>query len=307
MAYRAKALVANMEFIQFHPTAFYDPDARPAFLITEALRGKGAVLRNSFSLEGFMPAYDRREELAPRDVVARAIDAEMKHSGTDYVLLDATHLDAQELQQEFPTIYEHCWRKGVDITQEPIPVRPAAHYTCGGVQVDAYGRSSIHHLYAIGEASATGLHGANRLASNSLLEGIVYANRAAHDSARMLLEAHFEEGIPPWDESYTDRTEEWVLVSHNRQELQNLMNNYVGIVRSNLRLDRAARRLELIYQETEDFYRRTRLSPELCELRNLITCAYLTTKSASLRRESRGLHYNTDYPSPGNEAFDIVL
>jgi L-aspartate oxidase len=307
MAYRAKALVANMEFIQFHPTSFYDPGAQPAFLITEALRGKGAYLRNSYSRARFMAQYDARAELAPRDVVARAIDQELKHSGTDYVLLDATHLPAGELKQEFPTIYEHCRRRGVDLTQEPIPVRPAAHYTCGGIQVDAQGRSSIDRLYAIGECSATGLHGANRLASNSLLEGVVYAHRAAIDAARQLPRASFQEGIPPWDESATDHTEEWVLISHNRQELQNLMSNYVGIVRSNLRLERVARRLDLIFHETEDFYRRTRLSPELCELRNLITCAYLTTKSAALRQESRGLHYNTDYPRRAKEAFDLVL
>lgn len=308
MAYRAMGRVANMEFYQFHPTAFHDPGARPAFLITEALRGRGAYLRHAFSHERFMSRHDDRLELAPRDVVARAIDAEMKASGTDFVYLDASHIGTDALRHEFPTIYEHLKTKGLDLGTDLIPIRPAAHYMCGGIHVDEFGRSSIHRLYAIGECSATGLHGANRLASNSLLEAIVYAKRAAQHSAASIAKMPLPGSeIPDWQPPRSIEREEWVLVSHNRREVQQLMSDYVGIVRSNLRLERAARRLDLLFHETEDFYRRVAVSPELCELRNLITCAYLIVKGALLRKESRGLHYNVDFPEKGKRAFDIML
>lgn len=308
MVYRAMGRISNMEFMQFHPTALYDPTgSRPAFLITEALRGKGAVLRTPYDKVEFMHRYDSRLSLAPRDIVARAIDSEMKLSGMPYVYLDATHLPAHEIREEFPTIYEHCLSKGIDITRELIPVVPACHYTCGGVAVDTHGRTSIRNLYACGEVTCTGLHGANRLASNSLLEGIVYADTIFQNIKSNFHETTFQEGIPAWDDQSTERTEEWVLVSHNLKELQTLMSNYVGIVRSDLRLDRAMRRLDLMYHETEEFYRRTRISPELCELRNLITCAYLIVKCARIRKESRGLHYTTDYNFKLEKAFDTIL
>ncbi len=308
MALRAKARIANMEFYQFHPTALYDPTGtRPAFLITEALRGKGAYLRNSFDKRRFMLDADPRAELAPRDVVARGIDLEMKTSGTDYVLLDATHLPAHELKEEFPTIYERCLAKGYDITKDLIPVVPAAHYQCGGIEVDAEGRSSIRRLYAIGECSHTGLHGANRLASNSLLEALVYGHRAGLDAVRAVADVGYQHDVPNWDDRGAVSPDEWVLISHNLRELQTLMSNYVGIVRTNLRLERAMRRIDLIYTETESYYQRTRLSPELCELRNLIAIAYLIVKSARIRRESRGLHTTTDYPQHLPKANDTVL
>lgn len=307
MALRAKARIANMEFYQFHPTALYDPGTRPAFLITEALRGKGAYLRSPHSRQRFMEKYDARLELAPRDIVARSIDSEMKHSGHSFVYLDATHIPAHELQEEFPTIYETCLAKGLDITKDLIPVRPAAHYQCGGVEVDQDGRSSIHRLYAIGECSHTGLHGANRLASNSLLEALVYGHNACLHASQRIADCDLQTDIPDWNAMGTQNTEEWVLISHNQQEVQNIMSDYVGIVRSNLRLERAERRIALIHQETEAFYQRTRLSPELCELRNIIACAYLIIKSAKIRHESRGLHYNIDYPEHSRQVFDTVL
>lgn len=308
MALRAKARIANMEFYQFHPTALYDPTgARPAFLITEALRGKGAYLRNSFDKRRFMQDVDPRAELAPRDVVARGIDMEMKTSGTDFVLLDATHIAAHELREEFPTIYERCLAKGYDLTKDMIPVVPAAHYQCGGIEVDAEGHSSIRRLYAIGECSHTGLHGANRLASNSLLEAMVYAHRAALDATASSAHWTYQADVPDWDDRGAVSPEEWVLIAHNQREIQTLMSNYVGIVRTNLRLERAMRRIDLIFHETESYYQRTRLSPELCELRNLIAIAYLIVKSARIRRESRGLHSTTDYPDKLAAAYDTVL
>jgi L-aspartate oxidase len=307
MVYRAMGRVANMEFCQFHPTSLYDPGTRPSFLITEALRGKGAILRSFWDKKPFMEKYDPRKDLAPRDIVARAIDAEMKVSGSQFVWLDATHIAAHELREEFPTIYERCKAKGIDITTDMIPVVPAQHYTVGGVLVDMAGRSSIEHLYACGEVSCSGLHGANRLASNSLLEGIVYAHNIFEAVKESFSLVKFRDDIPDWDDSGVTKTDEWVLISHNQREVQNLMSNYVGIVRSNLRLDRAMRRLGLIYEETEDFYRRTSVSPELCELRNIITCAYLTVKSARIRKESRGLHFTTDYPDKSKVVFDTVL
>jgi len=304
MALRAKARIANMEFCQFHPTAFYEPGIRPAFLITEALRGKGAVLKNAWSREPFMQKYDERLSLAPRDIVARAIDNEMKTSGTDFVWLDATHLEAEELRKEFPVIYEYCLSKGLDICTEMIPVVPAMHYLCGGVEVNENGQTSIRHLYACGECSHTGLHGANRLASNSLLEGIVYADIIAQDIRIHLSSGSIATDIPEWNDKDKVNTDEWVLVSHNFREVRSIMSNYVGIVRSNARLERAARRIALIYEETETFYQKTRLSPEICELRNIIACAYLIIKCAGIRRESRGLHFNTDYPSKLPQAWN---
>jgi L-aspartate oxidase len=254
-----------------------------------------------------MEKYDARKDLAPRDIVARAIDNEMKVSGTDHVWLDARHIDRSELLGHFPNIYERCLAKGIDITKDLIPVRPAQHYTCGGVLVDMQGRSSIGGLYACGEVTCSGLHGANRLASNSLLEGIVYAHNIFEAIRDDWQHRGFMEAVPEWNEKNVTNTEEWVLISHNFREVQNMMSDYVGIVRSNLRLDRAARRLNLIFEETEDFYRKTKVSPELCELRNIITCAYLTVKSAKIRRESRGLHYTTDYPAKLQQAYDTVL
>ncbi len=308
MVYRAKGRVANMEFNQFHPTSLYDPTgARPAFLITEALRGHGAVLKDAYHKKEFMQKYDSRLSLAPRDIVARAIDNEMKVSGMPYVYLDATHIPAEELKKEFPTIYEHCLNKRIDITKEMIPVVPASHYTCGGIMVDQNGKSSINRLYAAGECTCSGLHGANRLASNSLLEGIVYSHQIFLATTSIINEYSFNERIPEWNDSGTSRTEEWILIAHNLKEIQSIMSNYVGIVRSNLRLERAARRIELIHHETETFYQKTKVSPELCELRNIITIAYLIVKSASLRKESRGLHYTTDYPDKSDFIVNTIL
>lgn len=307
MVYRGMGRVANMEFAQFHPTSLYDPGVRPAFLITEALRGAGAILRHSFSKEPFMEKYDPRKDLAPRDIVARAIDNEMKVSGVDYVYLDATHLDSDKLRNQFPTIYNRCLSKGIDITKDYIPVVPAQHYTCGGVLIDQDGRSSIKRLFACGEVSMSGLHGANRLASNSLLEGIVYAHNIFKVIQGEYQQYEFNENIPEWDAKDVGNTDEWVLVSQNLKEVQSLMSSYVGIVRSDLRLERAMRRIDLIFHETEEFYRKTQVSREVCELRNVITCAYLTVKSAMIRKESRGLHFTTDYPEETPTPYDTIL
>ncbi|WP_166977172.1 L-aspartate oxidase [Rhodocaloribacter litoris] len=296
MAYRAKARIANMEFVQFHPTSLYHPEA-DSFLISEAVRGEGALLYNQAG-ERFMPRYDPRAELAPRDIVARAIDDQLKQRGEDYVLLDISHRPAGHIRAHFPNIYETCLRYGIDITREPIPVVPAAHYQCGGVLTDAYGRTSIAGLFACGEVACTGLHGANRLASNSLLEALVFSHRALEPAVEYARGTGWREDIPPWDDSGTVRPQEWVLVSHNRDELRRVMWDYVGIVRSTLRLERAERRTRLLYEETEDFYRRSRVSTGLCELRNMIAVAYLIIRSARMRRESRGLHYMLDYPEP---------
>ena len=308
MTYRAMGRVANMEFMQFHPTSLYDPSGvRPAFLITEALRGKGAILKSFWDKVPFMEKYDKRKDLAPRDIVARAIDNEMKVSGSSHVWLDASHLNAEELKAEFPTIYEKCLTRGIDITKDMIPVVPAQHYTCGGVLIDKSGRTSIEQLYACGEVSASGLHGANRLASNSLLEGIVYAENIFQAVKDEFQNFGYEENIPQWDMTGVSKPDEWVLIAHNLREVQQLMSNYVGIVRSDLRLERAMRRLNLIYDETEAYYRRTSVSPELCELRNIITCAYLVVKCAMIRKESRGLHFTTDYLEKSVKAYDTVL
>ncbi len=301
MVHRANGVVENMEFIQFHPTSLYNPNVKPSFLITEALRGFGAELQNSAG-EKFMPKYHVRGSLAPRDVVARAIDYEMKLRGDDYVWLDCTQLNSDELRSHFPHIHEKCLSEGIDITSDMIPVVPAAHYLCGGVKVDKNGRSSIDRLYAIGEVSSTGLHGANRLASNSLIEAAVYAHRAAEDAYPRISDLDYEEKIPSWDYHGTTHLEEMVLVTQNYREMQMIMSNYVGIVRSDLRLARAKARLEIIYQETEDLYRRSTLSRQLIELRNLIAAGYLVIKMAQNRQESLGLHYSIDYPArPGSE------
>ncbi len=296
MVYRAKGEIENMEFFQFHPTSLYNPGVRPSFLITEALRGYGARLKNS-SGEKFMKGYDPRGSLAPRDVVARAIDSEMKVRGDDYVYLDASHLDANGLKSNFPNIYEHCLSLDIDITREMIPVVPAAHYMCGGIKVDKNGRASINRLYAIGETSSTGLHGANRLASNSLMEAVVYAHRAAADSAsRSRTISHIAGQIPGWNYEGTSHNEEMVLITQSLREVQMIMSNYVGIVRSDLRLQRAMVRLEILYRETEELYKKSHISAPLCELRNMINVAYLIIKMARVRSESRGLHYSIDYP-----------
>lgn len=306
MAYRAKARIANMEFIQFHPTALHMPGSEP-FLITEAVRGHGAILRNAAG-EAFMAQYDARKELAPRDIVARAIDDQLKKRGDDCVYLDLRHLDPDDVRHHFPNIHVECLSHGIDITESLIPVVPAAHYICGGVVTDLQGRTSIHGLFAAGEVACTGVHGANRLASNSLLEALVFAKHAV-DAARTYAEAStVPEDIPEWDDSGTVNTEEWVLISHNKRELQQLMWNYVGIVRSDLRLERAFRRTRLLYEETEDFYQRTKVSVPLCQLRNLIGVAYLVIRSAMSRKESRGLHHTTDHPETlPSELRDTIL
>ncbi len=295
MVYRAKGIIENMEFIQFHPTSLYDPGVRPSFLITEALRGFGAVLRNRAG-EKFMNRYDERGSLAPRDIVAKAIDNELKVSGDRYIYLDCTHLDADKLVNNFPNITGKCLTLGIDITEEFIPVVPAAHYLCGGVKADMDGQSTIDSLYAIGEVSSTGLHGANRLASNSLIEALVYAHRAAMHSVKRLNDIELEYRIPDWNFKGYSHPEEMVLVTQNYREMQLIMSNYVGIVRSDLRLNRALNRLELIYKETEELYRKSLVSRKLCELRNLINVGYLVIKMANNRRESLGLHYTIDYP-----------
>ncbi|MDA3780483.1 MAG: L-aspartate oxidase [Bacteroidales bacterium] len=299
MAYRTKALIENMQFIQFHPTSLFNPGEKPSFLITEALRGFGAILK-TIAGEEFMKKYDERESLAPRDIVARAIDKEMKMSGDDYVVLDARHIDGEKLKSHFPNIYKKCLNLSIDITRDLIPVIPAAHYSCGGVKVDINGRSSVNRLYAIGEVSSTGLHGANRLASNSLTEAIVYADRAAKDSLKRISQIKIISNIPEWNTHGTTYPEEMIMITQNYKEMQMVMSNYVGIVRSDLRLARALKRLEVIYQETELLYERSILSQRLCELRNLIDVGYLIIKMARDLHESRGLHYTIDYPEKSN-------
>ncbi len=307
MTFRAGAAVANMEFMQFHPTALYHPDA-DSFLITEALRGFGARLINKKG-ESFTEAYHPMGSLAPRDIVARAIDAELKKSGERCVYLDATHLDADELRLRFPAVYETCLRFKIDMTVEPIPVVPAAHYACGGVLTDLDARTEITGLFACGETACTGVHGANRLASNSLLEALVFAEISARSAAEFIRSKSFDiPPIPRWDDIGTFNSEEWVLISHDLQEIKNLMWDYVGIVRSTLRLERALSRIRLIRQEVENFYRRTTVTEGLIELRNLATVAQLIIQSALMRRESRGLHYMTDFPRPDERfAHDIII
>nr|WP_294792136.1 L-aspartate oxidase [uncultured Mucilaginibacter sp.] len=295
MVYRAKGKVRNMEFIQFHPTALYNPGEYPSFLISEAVRGFGGILKRTNG-EEFMQEYDERKSLAPRDIVARAIDAEIKKSGEDFVYLDIRHRSKKDIMAHFPNIYAKCLDIGIDMTKDMIPVAPACHYMCGGVLVDHNGRSSINRLYACGECSSTGLHGANRLASNSLLEALVFAHRIYKDAVNDVSSKVIPEGIPEWDEKGVQLSNEDILVTHNVREMQKLMSDYVGIVRSDFRLERALRRLGLLHEETEDFYKKTKVSVKLCELRNLIQVSYLVVKSAMMRKESRGLHYTTDYP-----------
>ncbi len=296
MVYRAKGTVQDMEFVQFHPTALYNPgETHPAFLITEAMRGYGGILRLP-SGETFMERHDERLSLAPRDVVSRAIDKEMKTHGLDHVCLDVTHKDPEETRRHFPNIYGKCMSLGIDITREYIPVRPAAHYMCGGIKVDLNGESSIHRLYAIGECSRTGLHGGNRLASNSLIEAIVYADAAARHSMEKAGQYSFNDEIPEWNDEGTMTNEEKVLVTQSAREVGQCMSNYVGIVRSDLRLKRAWDRLDLLYEETEALFKRVKASREICELRNMINVGYLITRQAIERKECRGLHYTIDYP-----------
>ncbi|MCK5769758.1 L-aspartate oxidase [Algiphilus sp.] len=293
MAWRAGCTVANMEFMQFHPTCLFHPTAR-SLLISEALRGEGAVLRLPDGTR-FMPRFDTRAELAPRDVVARAIDHEMKRIGADHLWLDISHREADFIRGHFPSIHARCAELGIDITREPIPIVPAAHYTCGGVLADTAGRTDVDGLYAIGEVACTGLHGANRMASNSLLECLVMAEGAAQAIAAAPLPAR-QQDLPPWDASRVTDSDEDVVISHNWQELRRFMWDYVGIVRTNKRLSRAAHRVALLQREIEEFYGNFHISPDLIELRNLVTVADLIVRSARARDESRGLHYSLDYP-----------
>lgn len=306
MVYRAKGRIENMEFIQFHPTALFEAGVSPSFLITEAVRGDGGILRNKEG-EAFMERYDTRKDLAPRDIVARAIDSEMKRMGTEHVYLDCRHMDIEKFKAHFPNIYQKCLSIGIDVARQMIPVAPAAHYCCGGIKVDAYGRSSIKNLYACGECSSTGLHGANRLASNSLLEAIVFAHRCAEDAAERIDSIKMKTDIPDWNASGTNDPKEMILITQSLKELQLVMSDYVGIVRNNVRIERAMRRLDLLHLETENLYKTTSVSPQLLELRNLITIGFLIVKGAQFRKESRGLHYNTDYPGKSELLQNIVL
>jgi L-aspartate oxidase len=312
MLYRAKGRIENMEFIQFHPTALYEPGVRgQSFLITEAVRGDGGILRNHQG-EAFMERYDERKDLAPRDIVARAIDNEMKINGTEHVYLDCRHFSKENFTEHFPNIYEKCLSIGIDITKDMIPVAPAAHYSCGGIKTDEWGKTSITNLYAAGECASTGLHGANRLASNSLLEAMVFAHRAYQDSIIAInqnVKSHLDNGgnIPDWKTDGTNVPKEMILITQSVKELKLLMSDYVGIVRNNERLYRAMKRLDLLFSETEELYKKTIVSPQLCELRNMITVAYLIVKSAEFRQESRGLHFNTDFPDKNSMMQNIVL
>lgn len=305
MAWRAGCRVANMEFNQFHPTCLYHADARN-FLLTEALRGEGAFLRRPDGSR-FMPDFDERAELAPRDIVARAIDFEMKRLGSDCVYLDITHKSADFIIKHFPTIYQRCLELGIDITTDPIPVVPAAHYTCGGVMADLHGQTDINGLYAIGEVAYTGLHGANRLASNSLLECLVFARAASEDIENQLNKVRMPNDIPPWDDSQVSNSDEEVVIAHNWHELRLFMWDYVGIVRSDKRLERALRRCSLLQQEIEEYYQHFRVSNHLLELRNLVQVAELIIRCAMDRKESRGLHYNIDHPEKSPHTGPTVL
>jgi L-aspartate oxidase len=296
MTYRAKGHLENMEFVQFHPTALYNPAGEnPDFLVSEAVRGFGAILKTKDG-EEFMHRYDPRKSLAPRDIVARAIDNEMKVNGVECMYLDCRHLDKTAFLAHFPTIYDKCMSIGIDPMKDMIPVIPACHYMCGGVKVDELGQSSILRLYACGECTCTGLHGANRLASNSLLEALVFGQRIAADIVGKIDNWSVKEGIPEWNAQGTTVPKEMVLITQSLKELKEVMSSYVGIVRSNVRLKRAMDRLSLLHNETEEVYNQAILSPQLSELRNLITIGYSVTRSASMRQESRGLHYTTDHP-----------
>ena len=316
MVYRAKGRIENMEFIQFHPTALFEPGVKgQSFLITEAVRGDGGILRNQKG-EAFMENYDDRKDLAARDIVARAIDNEMKKSGWEHVWLDCRHMDREKFLEHFPNIYEKCKSIGIDISTQMIPVAPAAHYSCGGIKTNEWGQSSIFNLYACGEVASTGLHGANRLASNSLLEAIVFSHRCYQDARESLKKkdngrsVRFEklsDSIPEWNARGTSEPNEMILITQSLKELQLLMSDYVGIVRNDIRLQRAMRRLDLLWEETEELYRNTSVSPQLLELRNMITVGYLIVKGAGFRKESRGLHYNTDYPNKNEIVQNVIL
>jgi L-aspartate oxidase len=307
MVYRAKGRIENMEFIQFHPTALYEPNVKgQAYLITEAVRGDGGILRNKAG-EAFMERYDSRKDLAPRDIVARAIDSEMKITGTEHVWLDCRHMDQQKFRQHFPNILAKCQSLGIDVFRDMIPVAPAAHYSCGGIKTDEWGRTSITNLYAAGECASTGLHGANRLASNSLLEAMVFAHRSYLDSVANVSRIDQNKMIPDWNAAGTTAPREMILITQSLKELQLIMTDYIGIVRTDVRLERASRRLDLLHEETENLYQKTEVSPQLCELRNMITVSYLVVKCAQFRKESRGLHYNTDYPHKSELVQNIVL
>ncbi len=307
MVYRAKGRIENMEFIQFHPTALYEAGKRgQAFLITEAVRGDGGILRNAAG-EAFMERYDERRDLAPRDIVARAIDNEMKISGTEFVYLDCRHMNMEKFKEHFPNIYEKCLSVGIDVSVNMIPVAPAAHYSCGGIKTDEWGRSSIKNLYACGECSSTGLHGANRLASNSLLEAMVFAHRCYVDAVSKVDGRESLPDIPDWKAEGTREPKEMILITQSLKELQQVMSDYVGIVRNNVRLQRAMKRIDLLYEETEGLYQTTTVSAQLLELRNMITVGYLIIKGAAFRKESRGLHYNTDFLYKSDLVQNIVL
>jgi L-aspartate oxidase len=311
MGYRAGCTIANMEFVQFHPTALYENKETSdlqVFLISEAVRGAGAVLKTRDGKE-FMQKYDKRKSLAPRDIVARAIDAELKRSGDTNVFLDMRHINKKEILSHFPNIYRHCLKLGIDATKQMIPVVPAAHYSCGGIKTDLCGRTNVENLFACGEVTMTGVHGANRLASNSLLEALVFSNAIndyfknnfKKDAHEKLTKLH--NNILNWDDSGTVNTEEWILISHNKKEIKEIMSDYVGIVRNTLRLKRAYRRILMMKDEIREFYKKTKVSVELLELRNLVTVAALIVESAMKRKESRGLHYMLDYPKKDDKNF----
>ncbi len=293
MAYRAKAIIKNMEFIQFHPTALYNPKDNPSFLISEAVRGAGAILKDHKGY-AFMQDYDKRKDLAPRDIVARAIDKEMKKSGDKHLFLDASVIDEKELKNHFPNIFEKCLSIGLDITKDYIPVVPAAHYLCGGIAVNTKAQTTIDQLYACGECSCTGLHGANRLASNSLIEALVYSHNAYLNGIAEVDHINFQDNIPNWNDEGTSIPNEAILVQQTKTELQNILSDYVGIVRSNQRLKRALSRLKLIYEESEEIYDKSKLTVAICELRNLRSVAYLVTKAATSQKQNVGLHFNLD-------------
>ena len=319
MVYRAKGRIENMEFMQFHPTALYEAGVRgQSFLITEAVRGDGGILRNEAG-EAFMEKYDPRKDLAPRDIVARAIDSEMKISGTEFVYLDCRHMDIEKFKAHFPNIYEKCLSIGIDVATKMIPVSPAAHYICGGVKTDEWARTSIQNLFAAGECTCSGLHGANRLASNSLLEAMVFAHRAFKQVTSSEANTTQEENdfflpqfidtseIPSWNAAGTTAPKEMILITQSVKEMKQLMSDYVGIVRNNVRLKRASTRIDLLHEETERLYEETEVSPQLCELRNMITVSYLIIKSSELREESRGLHYNLDFPNKSKILQNTIL
>ncbi len=293
MAYRAKATVSEMEFVQFHPTALYQPRKSPSFLISEAVRGFGAYIRNEKG-ERFVLKTDDRGELASRDIVSKAIDKELKVSGEDCVYLDCTHLDDKAFYKHFPNITDYCENIGLDLAKDWIPIVPAAHYTCGGIDVDISGQTSIENLFACGECARTGLHGANRLASNSLLEALVFADHASEKVSSLIDRIDYREDVPDWNAKGTADPDELILITHSRKELQTIMSDYVAIVRSDVRLKRAFRRLSIHHEETEELYKSTRISPQLCELRNLITVAYLIVSQSMERKENRGAFYNVD-------------